>query len=68
MKTKNLIGLIVLLSLVQINAFAQIKMPQASPNSKMSQQVGLTVIHLDYSRPGKKGRKIFGELVPFGKV
>jgi tetratricopeptide (TPR) repeat protein len=43
-------------------------MPQASPNSKISQQVGLTTIHLNYSRPGKKNRKIFGELVPFGSV
>ncbi|WP_291368967.1 DUF2911 domain-containing protein [Cyclobacterium sp.] len=43
-------------------------MPQASPSSKVVQQVGLTEIHLDYSRPGKKGRKIFGELVPYGKV
>lgn len=68
MKTKNLICLIVLLCIVQMSAYAQIKMPQASPNSKISQQVGLTMLHLDYSRPGKKGRKIFGELVPFGSV
>jgi hypothetical protein len=68
MKKKNLICLIVLLSLAQISTYGQIKMPQASPDCKISQQVGLTVLHLDYSRPGKKGRKIFGELVPFGKI
>ncbi|MBR9774405.1 MAG: DUF2911 domain-containing protein [Cytophagales bacterium] len=68
MKTKNIVCLMVLFTIVNMNAFSQIKMPQASPSSKVSQQVGLTTIHLDYSRPGKKGRKIFGELVPFGKV
>lgn len=68
MKTKNFVCLLLLFTIVQLNAFSQIKMPQASPNSKVSQQIGLTTIHLDYSRPGKKDRKIFGELVPFGKV
>ncbi|MFO7822480.1 MAG: DUF2911 domain-containing protein [Cyclobacterium sp.] len=68
MKTKNLLFLITILSLIQINGFAQIKMPQASPSSKVVQQMGLTEVHLDYSRPSKKGRKIFGELVPFGQV
>lgn len=68
MKTKNIVCLIILFTIVQLNAVSQIKMPQASPSSKVTQQVGLTTIHLDYSRPGKKGRKIFGELVPFGKV
>ena len=68
MKTKNIICLIGLFSLVNLNLFAQIKMPQASPNSEISQQVGLTTLHLEYSRPSKKDRKIFGELVPFGKV
>lgn len=68
MKTKKMLFLVTILSLVQIVAFAQINMPPASPHSKVSQQMGLTVLHLDYSRPGKKGRKIFGELVPFGKV
>lgn len=68
MKTKKMLFLATILSLVQLVAFAQINMPPASPNSKVSQQMGLTVLHLDYSRPGKKGRKIFGELVPFGQV
>ena len=68
MKTKNIVCLLMLFTVVQLNALSQIKMPQASPNSKISQQVGLTTIHLNYSRPGKKNRKIFGELVPFGSV
>ncbi|MDV7187267.1 DUF2911 domain-containing protein [Lutibacter sp. TH_r2] len=47
---------------------AQIKTPQPSPTSKLEQVVGLTDITLEYSRPGIKGRVIFGNLVPFGKV
>lgn len=46
----------------------QIQMPQASPSAKVSQRVGLTDVTLDYSRPSTKGRKIFGELVPYGQV
>ncbi len=46
----------------------QIQMPQASPSAKIAQKVGLTDVTVDYSRPSTKGRKIFGELVPYGAV
>jgi hypothetical protein len=46
----------------------QIQMPQASPSAKIIQKVGLTDVSIDYSRPSTKGRKIFGELVPYGDV
>lgn len=46
----------------------QLQMPQASPSAKISQQVGLTDVTVEYSRPSTKGRKIFGELVPYGQV
>ncbi|GAA0877144.1 DUF2911 domain-containing protein [Algoriphagus jejuensis] len=46
----------------------QLQMPQASPSSKISQQFGLSVVTVDYSRPSTKGRKIFGELVPYGQI
>lgn len=68
MNTKKMLFLMAILFLMQFSVSAQIKMPQASPNSKISQQMGLTVLHLDYSRPGKRDRKIFGELVPYGQV
>jgi hypothetical protein len=48
-------------------AQAQIKTPAASPQSTVSQRVGLTDITIVYSRPSAKGRKIFGTVVPFGK-
>lgn len=47
---------------------AQILTPAPSPASKMEQMVGLTTVSLDYSRPSMKGRTIFGDLVPFGKL
>ncbi|MBO3116550.1 DUF2911 domain-containing protein [Winogradskyella sp. DF17] len=47
---------------------AQIETPQPSPFSKTEQKVGLTDVTLEYSRPGMKGRTIFGNLVPYGKV
>ncbi|OOG72363.1 DUF2911 domain-containing protein [Algoriphagus sp. A40] len=57
------------LLLASFVSFAQqIQMPQASPSSKISQQVGLSVVTVDYSRPSTKGRKIFGELVPYDVI
>ncbi|MBC2846208.1 DUF2911 domain-containing protein [Winogradskyella flava] len=47
---------------------AQIETPQPSPFSKMEQKVGLTDVTLEYSRPSMKGRTIFGDLVPYGKM
>ncbi len=42
--------------------------PQPSPTQTIKQNFGLSNIELSYSRPGMKGRKIFGDLVPYGKV
>ena len=68
MNTKFTLVLCTLL-LTSIFSFAQqIQMPQASPSAKIIQKVGLTDVTVDYSRPSTKGRKIFGELVPFGQV
>ncbi|WP_298119142.1 DUF2911 domain-containing protein [Flavobacterium sp.] len=47
---------------------AQVKTPQPSPKSVLNQVVGLTDVTLDYSRPSAKGRVVFGDLVPFGKL
>lgn len=48
--------------------FAQIKTPSPSPTGKISQAVGLINVDVEYSRPSAKGRKIFGDLVPFGEM
>jgi hypothetical protein len=57
---------ITLLSL-GINA-QSLKTPQPSTTQTIKQDLGIGSVELSYSRPGMKGRKIFGDLVPFGKV
>lgn len=47
---------------------AQIETPAPSPAAKIEQVVGLTDVSIDYSRPAMRGRTIFGDLVPYGKV
>jgi hypothetical protein len=42
--------------------------PQPSPGASISQTIGVTELYLEFSRPSVKGRKVFGELVPFQKV
>ena len=46
----------------------KIEFPSASQHSVVKQRVGLTDVEVDYSRPNKNGREIFGGLVPFGKL
>ncbi|MFT3705514.1 MAG: DUF2911 domain-containing protein [Agriterribacter sp.] len=46
----------------------QLKTPAPSPTQTVKQDFGLASVELSYSRPAVKGRKIFGDLVPFGKV
>ncbi len=59
----------VFVSLLYLNSHAQqIKIPAPSPPQTVKQDFGLSDIELSYSRPGVKSRKIFGDLVPYGKV
>lgn len=51
--------------------FAQappVQFPSPSPTETLTQHVGLTDIEIVYSRPGVKGRQIYGGLVPYGEV
>lgn len=43
-------------------------LPAPSPESTVSQRIGLTDVRVTYSRPSKKGRAIFGDLVPYEQV
>lgn len=61
------IGPLLLILFVSLVANAQIT-PQPSPGASISQTIGVTEIYLEYSRPSVKGRKVFGDLVPFEKV
>ena len=66
MKKKSF--LILLTLIIVKSSFAQLKSPNASPRSNISQIVGLVSVNLDYSRPSKKSREIFGGLVPYNKI
>lgn len=63
---KNLLSLLCLVSLFTISCSAQDNKP--SPLATATGKVGSTSITINYSQPSVKGRKIFGDLVPFGKV
>jgi tetratricopeptide (TPR) repeat protein len=47
---------------------AQVKTPQPSPKSTLTQVVGMTNVEISYSRPSAKGRDVFNNLVPYGKL
>ena len=53
---------------LSLSTQAQVKISAPSPSSKIEQVIGLTDVTLEYSRPSMKGRDVFGNLVPFGKV
>ena len=46
----------------------QFRTPRPSPNATITQTVGVTDITIDYSSPGVKERKVWGDLVPFDKI
>lgn len=53
---------------LSLSTNAQIQTPQASPHAVIEQTVGLTTVKIDYSRPSARGRAVYGELVPFGRI
>ena len=64
---KKIISFLFTILLFQFS-YTQLQSPVASPRAKVSQIVGLVNINLDYSRPSKKGRTIFGNIVPFDQI
>jgi hypothetical protein len=59
-------------ALLALSTFAtqaqQIKTPAPSPLQTVKQAFGLGDITIEYSRPLARGRVIFGDVVPYGKV
>lgn len=45
-----------------------LKVPAPSPAQTIKQAFALGEITIDYSRPAVKGRTVFGDLVPYGKI
>jgi hypothetical protein len=60
--------LVQLLCFGSLSLLAQLDIPPASSPAEDRTQLGLTHVTLQYHRPAVKGRKVFGELVPYGKV
>ncbi|HEX4460541.1 MAG TPA: DUF2911 domain-containing protein, partial [Polyangia bacterium] len=61
---------LVTVAVLSASAVAQegLKTPQPSPAASVSQTVGLTDITISYHRPAVAGRKVWGDLVPYGEV
>lgn len=60
--------LILAIAIVNFAIEAQVKTPQPSPKATFEQVVGLTNVDVVYSRPSSKGRNVYGDLVPYGKL
>lgn len=63
----GLLGVVVGSLLVSLQARSEVELPRESPLARVSQQVGLTEISVEYASPAVKGRKIWGELVPYDR-
>ncbi len=65
-RTLYLVGILTLIFCA--DAFGQLNLPRESQRAEVAQTVGDTRISLVYHRPNAKGRKVWGELVPYGQV
>jgi tetratricopeptide (TPR) repeat protein len=70
MRTKTFALSVLVLAAAAGPAAAQqlLKVPEPSPAAEVEQTVGLTNLKINYHRPAVAGRKVWGELVPFGEV
>ena len=64
---KEILGIITAL-FCAITLNGQVEYLRISPSQKIIQRVGATDIEIEFSRPQMKGRVVFGELVPYGKL
>ena len=65
---KKLMSVCVLCAGLMTAGAQTVKTPSASTSQSVKQEFALTSVELNYSRPNKKGRTIFGDLVPYGAV
>jgi len=66
-KSLALAVIAVALGLAPVAAHADLVLPRISPKASAMQQIGTTDLTVSYSRPGVKGRAIWGGLVPWGQ-
>lgn len=55
-------------ALLGIGVYAQVNTPSTSTKAEVRQVVGLTDVNIDYSRPNMRGRQVYGDLVPYGRL
>ena len=68
MKTRSFRSICILLSTVFMTQFAVAQKKMASPRDSVQGKVGSASIMITYGSPSVKGRVIWGDLVPYGKV
>lgn len=66
---KRIFFSLALLAACTTGANAQsLKLPALSPTAKLSQDFSMSSIEITYSRPSMRGRKIMGDVIPYGHV
>ncbi|MBA4407068.1 hypothetical protein C0389_07330, partial [bacterium] len=68
MKSNFSVLIILLIFAVTYKAQSDEFLPRPSPSASVSQTIGYTAITINYCRPGVKGRKILGDIVPYNKI
>ena len=68
MKNLSVLPIFVLLLFISVGSFAQEAKAPASPPAAASGKIGDATVSITYSAPSVKGRKIWGDLVPFDQV
>ena len=56
------------ISFLSLAVNAQVKMPVLSPAQTIKQDFGIGSIEIKYCRPSVRGRKVFGDLLPYGQL
>lgn len=65
----KILSIMAVCAIISYTAFSQnLKVPAPSPATTIKQDFALSSVEISYSRPGVKERKIFGDLVPYGKI
>lgn len=67
-KTLLTCGFLLALAVASLPGLAQVTKPRASPADSVTGKVGGATVTVRYNSPSVKGRKIWGELVPYGKA
>jgi hypothetical protein len=68
MKTISSFFTLLAVASLAVPSFAQLETPRASPQASLQQKVGVSDVTINFSRPGVRGRQIWGDLVPWDRM